>query len=325
MKSVLHERHAEIPSHSRYSHGNITQHVSDQINMPDPSGQNFLFSLKYVTLRFPDTLMQEIVMVSMALRLAIMLVALVLTGFGISFSATAAPQVLGIVATAAPVPLRCEGDTCVAYLASFCLEPDRAHPVAGTRYIAADAARFVVSGADTKIVASALSFRAAHFYTSVRIELPRSALGGNDQDNFSISVQGGAALVPTPVAGDREPHTVAGIATAIGAARELAASWFDRADPDMEAAQLVSQTLSGLPRYGRVDDQVRETAWRSAAKSKSAFSPAGFAQGKLAVSICRRSVELGIFQNLRVCLNMENNRLLGHRNTQFWKALKTGS
>jgi len=264
-------------------------------------------------------------MVSMAIRSSILLVALVFTGFGFSKFAQAAPQVLGIVATAAPVPLRCEGDTCVAYLASFCLEPDRAHPLPDTPYVAADAAQFVISGAGSKVVAGALSFRAAHFYTSVRIELPRSALGDGDQSAFSISVPGGAAIVPTPVVGDKEPHTVAEIATAIGAARELAAGWFDRADPEMEAAQLVSQTLSGLPRYGRVDDLVREEAWQSAAKSESAFSPTGFAKGKLAVSICRRSVELDIFPSLRVCLNMENNRLLGHRNAQFWKALKTGS
>jgi len=264
-------------------------------------------------------------MVSMAVRVAILLVALVFTGSGLSYSAQAAPQVLGIVATAAPVPLRCEGDTCVAYLASFCLEPDRAHPLPDTHYVAADASRFVISGSGGKIVAGAISFRAAHFYTSVRIELPRAALGGDDHGAFSISVTAGAALVPTPVAGDKELHTAAEIATAIGSARELAAGWFDQADPDMEAAQVVSQTLSGLPRYGRVDDQVREKAWRSAAKSERAFSPAGFAKGELAVSICRRSVELNIFQNLRVCLNMENSRLLGHRNAQFWKALKTGS
>ena len=76
---------------------------------------------------------------------------------------------------------------------------------------------------------------------------------------------------------------------------------------------------------GRLDAGGRRAAWQSAAQTESTYSPAGFAKGKLAVSICRRSVELGVFYNLRGCLNKTNNRLLGVRNGQFWKALKAGS
>lgn len=263
-------------------------------------------------------------MISITLRFAILSLALVLITFTLPATVRAAPQVLGLVATAAPVPLRCEGDTCVAYLASFCLEPERAHPTPGTQYRAADPARLVIIGADKKPIATPVTFRAAHYYTSVRVEVPRSAVppeGGV----LSVSAAGGAALVPLPSAADRTPHSAAEIARAVGTARQLAAAYFDRGDAEMEAAQLVSHTISGLPLYGRLDEAGRGQAWHSAAKTRPAYSPAGFDKAEKAVAICRRSVELGVFYNLRGCLNKANNRLLGHRNSQFWKALKTGS
>ena len=42
-----------------------------------------------------------------------------------TMNANAAPQMLGVVASAEPMPLRCEGGVCSIELSSFCLEKER--------------------------------------------------------------------------------------------------------------------------------------------------------------------------------------------------------
>ncbi len=70
----------------------------------------------------------------MGWRLVLAALALVVPVTG----AAAAPQMLGLVATDAPTPLRCLNGACVAELSAFCLQRWRAIPAAGTAYAAVD-------------------------------------------------------------------------------------------------------------------------------------------------------------------------------------------
>ncbi|MGH6930342.1 MAG: hypothetical protein ACREEV_18635, partial [Dongiaceae bacterium] len=54
-------------------------------------------------------------------------------------SASAAPQILGIVASNGALPLACDADGCRADLSTFCLQQPRANPQPGQRYDLADA------------------------------------------------------------------------------------------------------------------------------------------------------------------------------------------
>ena len=51
--------------------------------------------------------------------------------------AAAAPQILGMVATAEPMPLVCAGGTCSAEFSTFCLQDKRVPPRPGTAYTVA--------------------------------------------------------------------------------------------------------------------------------------------------------------------------------------------
>ena len=48
--------------------------------------------------------------------------------------AQAAPQILGLMASAEPVPMTCVDGTCTAELSSVCLQQQRPTPLTGTVY-----------------------------------------------------------------------------------------------------------------------------------------------------------------------------------------------
>src|SRR5207248_5243500 len=73
----------------------------------------------------------------MAMRMAYSAAIILLAVAGISGSAAASPQVLGLVTSVRPVPMTCDAAGCRAELSSFCLEQQRPYPPPGTVYRAA--------------------------------------------------------------------------------------------------------------------------------------------------------------------------------------------
>src|SRR5262249_48754508 len=59
--------------------------------------------------------------------------------------AAAAPQVLGLMASNGPVPLRCDERDCSAIVPSFCLQRERAMPSYGTGYEATHPERMTLA------------------------------------------------------------------------------------------------------------------------------------------------------------------------------------
>ena len=57
-----------------------------------------------------------------------------LTAIACAAPAQAAPQILGLIASDAPVPMTCAGGTCTAELSSVCLQQHRPTPATGTVY-----------------------------------------------------------------------------------------------------------------------------------------------------------------------------------------------
>ena len=64
----------------------------------------------------------------------------------------AAPQILGLAATAAPLPLQCADGVCSVEVSGICLQKHRPAPDAGTAYRA-------VSGADITLMPRQVSVR----------------------------------------------------------------------------------------------------------------------------------------------------------------------
>ena len=57
----------------------------------------------------------------------------------------AAPQILGLVATAAPMPQTCGDGVCAAEFSAFCLHRHRTMPVAGIAYRPAEGAELTLT------------------------------------------------------------------------------------------------------------------------------------------------------------------------------------
>src|SRR5687767_10113316 len=78
------------------------------------------------------------------MRIPSLLAAAILVGGGAAAPAAAAPQVLGVVASIAPVEMSCTGETCTAQLSAFCLQREREVPGEHTAYRAADPSAYTL-------------------------------------------------------------------------------------------------------------------------------------------------------------------------------------
>lgn len=58
--------------------------------------------------------------------------------------AAAAPQILGLVASTAPVPMTCTAGQCSAEVPAFCLQRERTMPRIGTAYRAGPGSRITL-------------------------------------------------------------------------------------------------------------------------------------------------------------------------------------
>ncbi len=144
----------------------------------------------------------------------------------VPFDAVAAPQILGLIATAEPVPLTCEDGVCRAEFSSVCLQRDRDMPKDGTVYnLIGDQVTLVITGKDGSVrripAANWVGVRSAETYTAVIIAIPRDYVGP-DAQRIAISVDRMAAAVPAPETGDPNPLTEDEIALVTGPKLKIA-------------------------------------------------------------------------------------------------------
>ena len=264
-------------------------------------------------------------MLTVTLRVVIPLVFLVMTALGFSRPTNAEPQILGVVRTSAPLPMRCENGECTANLATFCLEADRFQPKGGEAYRPADLASLRITRLDSQgrrvVVKAQARYHSDYLYTSVRVIVPNAATDGN----LFISALPGAALMPLPLANDKNPHTPGQISLALGQARRLASAYFENGDPEVEDAQLLNRALSLRPSQGRVKDAERTRIWRDALKSSGPVSAKGIARGTSIYGMCQETAKLRDYYNMRDCLRRQSKQLLGNPNAELWKSMKTSS
>ena len=102
-------------------------------------------------------------------------------GLTSAMPALAAPQALGLVASAGtPTPLDCSGAECSAMFSAFCLQEARPAPSQGEAYAPApgSAVTLLVTRADDSTLslpgAAYLRFSTLVGFTSMRITLPRA-------------------------------------------------------------------------------------------------------------------------------------------------------
>ena len=132
----------------------------------------------------------------------------------------AAAQILALVETGGPTPLKCEGGQCSGEFSGFCLQKERPDPKPGTRYRAEGGALTLVvtdaSGVERRLPAGDyLKIVTKRSYTAVRISLPESVMRDMGAVSVALEIGERVALVPVALAGDPEPQTEADIALAL--------------------------------------------------------------------------------------------------------------
>ena len=241
--------------------------------------------------------------------------------------ALAAPQILGLIASAEPVPLECWGRECAAEFTAFCLEQHRRSPTRGRAYYPADPASLTVEGVrgDGSVVALDLGGRLAvttvRSHTAVRISVPSSVLREAGLAEVRVAVGPLATLVPVPVAGDPKPHSETDIALAAGPLRRAAAASVDRAGVTLAAVRLTSRLINALPPRGRASDRQRAAVWEGAVGTTAGPGRALASEG---FERCYRTTRASLM-SLRQCLGSWHDSLIGELNTSYWKAIETGS
>lgn len=241
-------------------------------------------------------------------------------------AALAAPQILGLMASKAPVPLNCTGKECTAIAGTFCLQHDRAIPTYGTAYGATHPEQLTLavmtqSGEVRRLPGGEwLRFSGYDGYTTVRMSLPKSFLNEVGGTAVAVEIGPGVALVPTPQVGDKDPQGDDEVALAVGPMRIAAARYLDRPTVDADAARLVTALLNALPEHYTIQDDYGRL-WQTAITDEIGKSadPVALSRAQDAYRKCSTSSA----QYLRGCLVYRHRELMEPDNIKFWQ--DTGS
>ena len=244
------------------------------------------------------------------------LAAAVLFGAG---PAPAAPQVLGLTASSAPISFGCESDSCTAVAGAFCLQHERIMPTSGTPYEASHPERLTLAllardGGVTLIAGGPwIAFSAYDGYTMVRMSVPRRLLTDRDATAIAVKIGPGIALVPLPQAGDADPQSADEIALAAGPLRLAAAPYLDEAAVGTDAARLLIALVNALPEQPTVDADHVGLWQRTITDSLAgAVAPAAIVGARGAYDRCRDLTDL------RRCLISQHHDLMERGNIRFW-------
>ncbi len=246
--------------------------------------------------------------------------------------ASAAPQILGMVANAEPRPLVCAGGTCSAEFSTFCLQDTRVPPRSGTAYTVArgEGLTLVVTAADgsrRRLPAAGLvRVASARAYMAVTVSVAERDLKALGATRASITVGQRVSLVPVPVPGDPWPLSGHDVASATGPLRAAAASLFDRGGEIPVAARITNRLINASPVDRPMAANRRDSLWRRVvgAEPADAADPGSLSAARI-FSLCRSLVAEGAYGTLRRCLEKQHDALMVETNGRYWQTLGAGS
>ena len=244
----------------------------------------------------------------------------------------AAPQILGLLATAEPTSLHCEAGVCSAEFSAFCLQENRKIPVPGTAYAPAGKTRLdlVLTAADGRRwrlpAAPHASVESRHSFATVRISLSRRTLEDLGGVAASISVSRLASLIPIAERDDPDPLRAAEIADITGPKRLIASAMVETTADDVIVAQKTVRLINALPARGGVPAARRNARWHDVFGAK----PAGDGKPALRRAVaafedCRRVVNRRFHPDMRSCLQRYHDDAMVDVTRKVWNALKPGS
>jgi hypothetical protein len=246
--------------------------------------------------------------------------------------ANAAPQSLGLVATAQPVPMICGDDGCVAQLSSFCLQRDRKSPNFRTPYYVAGGAglRLHLTDADgghRTVPAEGLArLVSARGYTAIEARVSAGDMAALGAVEISVEVGNLVTLFPAPVPDDPNPITAAEEVFVKGRARRLAADIFDSPGGLGDTIGILDRSINSVTNLSRLSDEERRELWSRVAGAPLEAQADIRTRGAAGVfSACLDDLRRKMIFGLRNCLEGRRDELLIDANRRYWKGLETGS
>lgn len=244
----------------------------------------------------------------------------------------AAPQSLALVATEEPVRLACAGDNCSAEFSAFCLQPDRVSPKPGTSYWMTDKSRVAVTAVardGRKIVLAAkdvLRFQALRGHTAIEISLARGVKQRMDLASVTIALGDNVTLAPAASADDDNPLSEGELAMVEQALRPLGANMVDKDSEGMAAARVTNKLVNLLPEYdGEADRTAKHWSRLMAQAHKGGLSPMASRLAQNAYDLCSYYAGRVVPGDMRRCMQGQHDRLMNVLNSEYWKAIRTGS
>lgn len=245
--------------------------------------------------------------------------------------AGAAPQILGMVATAEPTRLICENGVCQAEFSTICLQKHRVSPVAGTVYRQAAAARLEMTvtraggGEVTVPLGDRARITAHREFTSVMISVPEDLIRSLGGSAAGISVPRLASLVPEAVPGDISPLTAHEIAQFTGPLRS-AAETFLRADPDLPVAKLLNKVLNAVEHNDTVYRSDGSAIWaRVKDDAEARAAPAARRRVQAVIRECTTDTPNRAVWGTKGCIGLRHGEVLMKTTKDVWKGLGAGS
>ena len=246
------------------------------------------------------------------------------------------PQILGIVASAEPVPLTCDEYGCTAQLSAFCLQRHRAVPFAGTPYVPAPGSEgaFTLVATDATgarvrhSVDEAVTFHSARGNRAVTLHLDAAVLAASDLSRPALAVGARASLVPQTVAARLDdPQVAAEVALVAGPLRVVAEREVDRGGSAIDAARALNRQINRRAAAGI--DEVGAggpPTWYAGADEPAAAEGdgPGVAMARDAFARCAASPGGG-FVTFRQCLSAQHDMFIDPLNRAYWQAVSAGS
>jgi len=247
-------------------------------------------------------------------------------------AAKAAPQILGLLASAEPTKMTCTESTCVAEFTSFCLQQHRKTPDAGTAYVPSKLTVLTayVTGSDGKVrstsVADKVSVKSTRGYTSVAISLPRSAVSQLGDGQISMSIGKAASLVPALAAQGGTNMTKAEIDLFTGPLRQTAMQSVAGDTASVETVRALGHVINALPEEDDLLETDREKLWQNVVGDiQKKMSPEGLARTTRSFNICKGDFNKYGINGMRGCLAHEHDGAMTHVTRKVWEDQKGGS
>jgi hypothetical protein len=265
------------------------------------------------------------------MRRTTMALTAIMLSFGAVQTVQAAPQMLGVVATAAPLKLHCEGDVCRTQISTICLQAHRDTPKRHQAYKAHNPGAFSVLAKNTEneVVSMALpqsSFMSIRGYSAVEVAVDISSLHGAGLVPMSLTVAHDGLLVPVAIANDPDPIETDEITHAMASLKPAADEVFKQHGPEYEAVRLVNRLLNETPMKGRMAKADRDQLWDDTfGESARESVGAGAHRAADIAGYCQYRTKQGRFFSVRRCLEQRLDGMLMNINTEYWRAVQPGS